>query len=116
MSPGIRVLTAITIECGWEVVENTTWIIDKYRESTVSLEYYGDSIVNSVADIGACALGYWMVMEALRRKVPVWAIAVAVVVVEVGLALWIRDNLTMNILALTFPIDAVSAWQAGGAP
>ena len=109
-SPGIRVVTAITIECGWEVVENTSWIIDKYRESTVSLEYYGDSIVNSVADIGACALGY-----AIAATVPVIVSAVGFLTIELVMLLLIRDSFLLNVVMLVYPLEAIKQWQLGGA-
>jgi hypothetical protein len=108
-SPGIRAVTAITIECGWEVVENTSWIIDKYRESTVSLEYYGDSIVNSVADIGACALGY-----AIAATVPVIASAVGFLTIELVMLLLIRDSFLLNVVMLVYPLEAIKQWQLGG--
>jgi hypothetical protein len=108
-SPGIRVVMAIVIECGWEVVENTTWIIDKYRESTVSLEYYGDSIVNSVADIGACALGY-----AIAASVPAVASAVGFLTIELVMLLLIRDSFLLNVVMLVYPLEAIKQWQLGG--
>jgi hypothetical protein len=103
-----RFAAAITLESLWELVENSPFIIEKYRESTISLEYYGDSVANSVADVGACAVGFLV-----ASKVP-WKVAVALfVAAEIGLALWIRDGLLLNLLMLTFPIEAVKQWQLG---
>ncbi len=89
--------------------ENTTWIIDKYRESTVSLEYYGDSIVNSVADIGACALGY-----AIAASVPAVASAIGFVTIELVMLLLIRDSFLLNVVMLVYPLEAIKQWQLGG--
>ena len=106
--PGDRLLAAVGIEAGWEILENSQYIIDRYREATMALGYNGDSIVNSLADIGWMTLGFLV-----ARRAPVWATVVIAVGFEL-LTLWtIRDNLTLNVLMLVAPIDAVKAWQAG---
>ena len=104
----LRFAMAITAESVWEVLENTDWVIERYRAETISLDYYGDSILNSIMDILACALGFW-----LAKRLPVWATVGWVVVLETVLALWIRDNLILNILMLIHPISSIRAWQAG---
>jgi uncharacterized protein (DUF2062 family) len=97
---------AIAVESAWEVFENTDFVINRYREATISLDYYGDSVLNSVSDILAMAAGF---IAAWRLPVlPIIALAVAI---EAFLAYSIRDNLTLNIVMLLHPIDAVRAWQ-----
>jgi hypothetical protein len=104
-----RFVVAVAIEAAWEVFENTPFVIDRYRAATISLDYYGDSVVNSVADIVAMAAGFWL---AARAR---WWISLAfVVVTEVVLAATIRDNLTLNILMLIHPLEAIKQWQLGG--
>jgi hypothetical protein len=105
----MRFVVSVALEAAWEVAENMPFIIDRYRAATISLDYYGDSIVNSMADILAMMLGF-----SLARKAPVWVSVVLFVTVEVGLALMIRDNLTLNILMLINPFDALKRWQLGG--
>ena len=103
-----RFVLAVAIEAVWEGFENTPFVIDRYRAATISLDYYGDSVVNSVADIGAMAVGFWI---AARGRW--WTSLVVVLVIEIALAATIRDNLTLNILMLIHPIGAIRRWQLG---
>ena len=107
--PSARLLMAILFEAAWEIFENTNFVIDSYRESTIALNYYGDSVLNSVADIGAFALGYSAAMW-----LSAWVSAVAFLGVEAVLLLTIRDSLALNIVMLLHPIDAIKTWQIGG--
>ncbi|MEO5706744.1 MAG: DUF2585 family protein [Alteraurantiacibacter sp.] len=100
---------AVIVEAAWEIAENTPMVINRYREATISLGYTGDSIVNSASDIGWMTLGF---LVALR--LPWWgSVALGLFLELLALAV-IRDNLTLNVLMLVWPIDAVATWQAGG--
>jgi hypothetical protein len=104
-----RLAVATLVEAAWEIAENTDAVIQRYREATIALDYYGDSVINSVADIGAMWLGFW-----LAARLPVWLSVVLVLALEVFVGWMIRDNLTLNVLMLLWPIDAVRKWQSGG--
>jgi hypothetical protein len=106
--PGDRLLAAVLIEAGWEILENSRWIIDRYREATMALGYSGDSVINSVADIGWMAVGF-----ALARRLPVWAAILLAAAFELLTLAIIRDNLTLNVIMLVTPSDSIRAWQAG---
>lgn len=97
---------ALIVEAGWEVLENTNIIIEKYRENTASLDYFGDSIANSVGDLAACAIGFLVAM-----KFGMWRSLVFFLAVEIFLLIWIRDSLLLNILMLVYPLDGVKSWQ-----
>jgi len=99
---------AVLLEAGWEILENSPFIIDRYRTATIALGYTGDSISNSLGDIFSCALGFL----AARRFGWRWSIAL-VVATELILLFWIRDNLLLNIVMLIWPIEAIKNWQAG---
>jgi len=103
-----RFLIALTIAAGWEVLENSSYIIDRYRAQTIDAGYYGDSILNALADMGWCALGF-----VVTSRVRWWWSLGILVAFELGLALTIRDNLFLNILMLIHPFDAILAWQSG---
>ena len=102
----LRFVVAMTIAGAWELLENSSFIIDRYRAQTVDAGYYGDSILNAIADMGWCALGF-AVTSRLRWY---WSLAI-MLAFELGLALTIRDNLFLNILMLIHPIPGVLAWQ-----
>ena len=106
---GDRLLAAVAIEAAWELLENSQWIIDRYREATFAFGYNGDSVLNSMADIGWMTLGFLA-----ARRLPVWATMLIAIGFEL-LTLWtIRDNLTLNVMMLVAPVDAVRVWQGGG--
>jgi len=101
-----KLFVTILIEAGWELLENSRFIIQRYREATMALGYEGDSITNSVGDIVCCTLGFLLARYLGLR----WS-AVLFVVTELVLLFWIRDNLTLNVLMLVCPVDAIKAWQ-----
>ncbi|WP_339692130.1 DUF2585 domain-containing protein [uncultured Parasphingorhabdus sp.] len=106
---GVIVCLSILVEGAWEVLENSPVIIDRYREATISYGYEGDSIINSMADIAWMIVGFF-----LASRLP-WKVTLAIAVIfELFTGYMIRDNLALNILMLTVPIEAVKDWQAAG--
>jgi hypothetical protein len=108
----ISVVWAFVISSGmevfWEILENSTFIINRYREGTASVGYLGDSIVNSVSDVACCATGF-IIARYLGLRLSILLFAVT----EIVMAIIYRDNLTLNVLMLVCPIDAVKQWQMG---
>ncbi len=103
-----RFVIAIAAEAGWELLENSAFIIEKYRANTASFDYFGDSIVNSIADVAACAAGFW-----IAAKLGAWKSLGFFLLVELLLILSIRDSLFINILMLIYPVEAIKVWQSG---
>ncbi|MCC7373076.1 MAG: DUF2585 family protein [Verrucomicrobiales bacterium] len=107
----LRFLMAVGLEAGWEVLENSPIIIERYRQATIALGYEGDSILNSISDVIMMSLGF---LAAWRWRP--WITATVLVAMELGCALWVRDNLTLNVIMLIRPIEAIKAWQSAGQP
>lgn len=104
----VRTLFVAVVEASWEIVENTDWMIQRYREATISLNYYGDSIVNSLGDYGFCMAGVL-----LARRIPFWLSLTLLAALELTSILWIRDSLLLNTIMLLYPLDAIRQWQMG---
>jgi Protein of unknown function (DUF2585) len=106
LSFGAKLIIAVLVEASWEVIENTDFVINHYREMTISLDYYGDSVINSVSDILFMILGFF-----LAAWLPVWVTILLGVALEVFVGVMIRDNLTLNVLMFVWPLDSILEWQ-----
>jgi hypothetical protein len=104
-----RFLAAIILEAGWELLENSPLIINRYRAATIAQGYVGDSVLNSVCDVGMVVIGF-----IIARFSKVWISIVLIIVLELGCLLWVRDNLTLNVLMLAHPVESIKVWQSEG--
>ncbi|QYM71881.1 DUF2585 domain-containing protein [Pseudochrobactrum sp. Wa41.01b-1] len=104
----VRLLLALGLEIGWELVENSNFIIERYRANTSSVDYFGDSILNSVFDTLSMVLGFF-----LAARLPIWVIIVTAVFFEILALIVIRDNLILNVIMLLHPVDFIRQWQSG---
>ncbi|MDO8620373.1 MAG: DUF2585 family protein [bacterium] len=109
MSMGTRLLLAMGLEIGWEIAENTPWVINAYREQALAQGYVGDSILNSLLDTVSMIIGFF-----LAFRLPVWLTVFLAVLFEVSVGFMIRDNLTLNILNFIYQFDVIHRWQSGG--
>jgi hypothetical protein len=106
-----RFLLAVAFEGAWEILENSPLIINRYRAVTISIGYTGDSVLNSVFDVVFMAVGFWIAkLAAVRTTI------ILVILMEVGCLFWVRDNLTLNVIMLVHPVEAIKKWQAEGDP
>lgn len=101
-----RLFLAILVECSWEVLENTNMVIERYRAVTISLDYFGDSVANSLGDVLSCALGFL-----IAQKIKLWWSLALFIIIEIILLFWIHDSLLLNIVMLVYPIEAIKTWQ-----
>ena len=104
-----RMALAVSLECVWEIFENSTFVIARYRTLTASLGYEGDSIFNSLGDIASCAAGFWVASRLGLRKSLALFLAF-----EFVLLVWIRDSLVLNVVMLLCPVESIRVWQTGG--
>ncbi len=107
----VRILYAMGIEIAWELLENSPLIIDRYRATALAQGYSGDSIINSISDTLSMALGF-----VLAWRLPLWVVVLLALAMELVVGYLIRDNLTLNVIALVHPIPALSQWQMGAKP
>jgi Protein of unknown function (DUF2585) len=105
---GVRLCLAVLVEGAWEIFENSDVVINRYREATIALDYYGDSVVNSVSDIAFMALGF-----SAASRMPWKATLGLALAMEIAVGVLIRDNLTLNVLMLVHPLESIKAWQQG---
>ncbi|HYE14742.1 MAG TPA: DUF2585 family protein [Pyrinomonadaceae bacterium] len=103
-----RLLAAVAAEAAWEVIENSDFVIRRYREATLALGYTGDTVINSLGDIIACGLGFLLAL-----RLGLWRTLAAFAATEILLLVWIRDGLLLNVLMLLFPLESVKQWQMG---
>jgi hypothetical protein len=89
-----RLLLCVLFEAGWEIFENTPFIINRYQDGGAA-EYTGDSIVNSVGDLLAMMTGF-----GLTAVLPVWATAALFVATEVTLYVFIKNGFLIDFLGL----------------
>ena len=99
---------AVLLEASWELLENSDFIINRYREATIAFDYFGDSILNSLSDVLWCMLGYRIAIA-----LPAWKVLSIFLAFELITLVWIRDNLTLNVIMLIWPIEAIKTWQMG---
>lgn len=108
MPVAARFIGAVAIESAWEIFENTSFVINRYREATIALDYFGDSVLNSVSDVLFMSLGF-----GLAARLPIWVTVALILGMEIFVGFFIRDNLALNVIMLLYPVEAIKTWQMG---
>jgi hypothetical protein len=103
-----RLVISVLVECGWELLENSSFVIERYRNTTAAVGYIGDSVFNSLADVVSCGFGFW-----LAGRIGLWKSLIFFVVVELVMLFAIRDNLSLNVLMMLYPLESIKTWQSG---
>ena len=103
-----RLFISLLVECGWELLENSPYVIERYRNTTAAVGYVGDSVLNSLADVVSCGFGFW-----LAGRIGLWKSIAVIVVVELAMLFAIRDNLFLNVVMMLYPIESIKTWQNG---
>jgi hypothetical protein len=106
LSRGWQLLLALALEAAWEVFENSSFVIERYRTATAALGYQGDTVVNSIGDLACALIGFW-----IARQVGIRVSLILFALLELILILWIHDSLLLQILMLVWPIEAIKSWQ-----
>jgi hypothetical protein len=101
-----RFVLALSLEVAWEILENSPWVIERYRQDTAALDYNGDSVINALGDLLATGVGFAVAARVSWK----WSV-VLFIVIELGLLYFVRDNLTSNVLMLFLPLEAIKEWQ-----
>lgn len=99
---GFAVVTGI----GWEIIEHTDWVLNKFRATTLNQGYLGDSILNAVADYVFMMGGFF-----LARVMPTAVSLVIIIVLELTAAIIARDSLVLETIMLVYPVQAIEDWQ-----
>jgi hypothetical protein len=102
-----RLVLTVGLESIWEILENSRLVIERYRAETIALNYYGDSVLNSMCDLVACMFGFY-----LASRFPTRVTVLFVVAAEIVLLFWTRDNFALNVLMLIHPVPGIRAWQS----
>ena len=104
-----RLVISVLVECGWELLENSSFVIERYRNTTAAVGYIGDSVFNSLADVVSCGFGFW-----LAGRIGLWKSVAFFFAVELVMLFAIRDNLTLNVVMMVYPLESIKSWQSGG--
>lgn len=108
LSTSWRLVIATALEAAWEILENTNAVIERYRQATASLDYFGDTVLNSMGDMVCCGIGLVIARKlGWLRSLPIF------IATEVVLLFWIRDSLILEIIMLIHPIEGIKTWQLG---
>ena len=103
--PAVLALVLV-IGVGWEIIEHTDFVLDRFRGQTIYQGYMGDTVLNAVSDYIFMLAGFFAAMAMPAR----WGLFL-MFALEILSATVARDSLLLTTLRVVHPVQVITDWQ-----